>query len=194
MRVMTGSAKVGIGFDPPQLRDQHYYGLTEPGKRVVPAHDINPRSAVCLTLRIDAAPMFPLNPAYVERQKTYVYGVWMSTGFSTYSLQGGSKLQDAREVAKKIVLAQDILCAIECHRTGGPLFPRPGSNVPSFPLTFKFTSNIIWNPRARPRSPVDIPKWQIIDEFNRFRAHGGAVQVTHNHIVFQRSRLPMFDF
>jgi hypothetical protein len=98
--------------------------------------DINPESAVCLTLRPEVAPYFPLDGSVVHGNWVWVYTMYISAAIKTYNYQNirGANLNFAREIAVEHVPASHVLCAIRCWRQG------------KYPdMKFNFTPKIYWN-------------------------------------------------
>lgn len=123
-------------FDNPvQYRDQQYQSTT--GKTA--QYDINPNSAVCLTLEADVAPYFPIDGTDDNGGWCWIYAVRLYAGIKTYRLQRKDRpeMAFAREVAVERVPYTHVLCAVRCWRIG------------KFPdMQFNFLPRIWWNPRA----------------------------------------------
>ena len=140
----------------PQYRDEEYWKKKEPGtygklvgealkvklmedRRVL--EDINPESAVCLTLKPDCAPFFPVEGSDVHGEWVWIYAMYTSAAVKTYSLQKlrGSNMTFAKEIAVEHVPGSYILCAVHCKRNG------------KYPvMRFNLDSRIIWNRNVLP--------------------------------------------
>ena len=140
----------------PQYRDEEYWKRKEPreyGKLIGEAlikklredkrtlDDINPESAVCLTLRPDCAPYFPVEGSDVHGRWVWIYAMYISSAVKTYNYQRlrGSNISFAMEIAVEHVPASHILCAVHCKRKG---------KYPS--MQFNFVPRILWNRRVLP--------------------------------------------
>lgn len=105
--------------------------------------DISPPSAVCLTLNIDCAPIFPIEAT----DKTWIYIVKAHTAFETYKLQNqtGSFPAFCDEIAIRDIPPGDIICAIECER-----FYKMNNEFEINwynGIYYRFVNDIIWNPQ-----------------------------------------------
>ncbi|MGV7206683.1 hypothetical protein ACLB1G_02385 [Oxalobacteraceae bacterium A2-2] len=123
-------------------------------------HDISPKTAVCLTLRPQVAPYFPIEGCSDEDGEwIWIYAVALGAAYKTYTYQirDGSDLAAAREVAVEHVASNHVLCAIRCWRKG------------KYPdMQFLLSPRICWNPVAGGERLL--AKKQIMAAFQRHQS------------------------
>ena len=105
--------------EPPQYRNRKYYDKM--GRySTVPAFDINPESAVCMTLKPKMAPLFPVRKDSDPPDHPWIYAICLNKAYTTYKVQRTDKPQlvPVKEVAMKYVEPADIVCAVQCDRYG----------------------------------------------------------------------------
>lgn len=134
----------------PAYRDKAYEAKT--GK--VAQHDISPETAVCLSLRPDVTPYFPLDGTPgggTVGEWVWLYAVRLSAAITTFRLQRRDRpeIAFAKEVAVEHVPYTHVLCAVHCWRIG------------KYPdVQFNLAPRIWWNTHAsnfeRARSMHDI--------------------------------------
>jgi hypothetical protein len=126
-----------------------------------PPYDIDPKTAVCLTLKPEVAPYFPIEGNLTpDGEWIWIYVTRLGGAIKTFTYQEALRqnhLADAQEVAVEHVPASHVLCAVHCWRKG--VYPT---------MEFNLSPRIIWNPCAstyeRERSRA-----QIEDKLSRFQ-------------------------
>jgi len=115
--------------------------------------DINPSSAVCLTLRPYVAPYFPIDGCeLMQGEWIWIYAVLLGAAYKTYAMQEArgqlgasysgraSEMSVAKEVAVEHISPSDIICAVRCWRKG------------TYPyMEFVLSHRTCWNHRSRSR-------------------------------------------
>lgn len=142
----------------PQYRDEEYARVHNQEEA---RHDINPVTAICLALRADVAPYFPINEKSKAGDWIWIYAVRLYTGVETYKVQRekGSELAFAEEVAVERVPPSHVLCAIRCWRIG------------KYPdMQFNLLPRIWWNPHAWSYE-IARSRNKIIRDFSPLQAH-----------------------
>jgi hypothetical protein len=124
----------------------------------MPMEDIDPKTAVCLTLKPQVAPYFPIEGNNsVDGEWIWIYVTRLGAAIKTFTYQaqyGERGLETAREVAVAHVPSSHVLCAVHCWRKG--VYPT---------MEFTLSPHILWNPcasaseRVRSRAAIETALW-----------------------------------
>lgn len=185
---MTGGALRGLLYNhyaenKAQYRDNAFAAETKKPAQF----DISPETAVCLSLRPDVTPYFPLDgtpEGGTRGEFVWIYVVRLYAGIPTFTLQRKDRpeIAFAKEVAVEHVPFTHVLCAVKCWRIG------------KYPdMQFNLATRIWWNPyasnfeRARAMNPI----LNVLTPFQNYRTQCPTSARPSRHCL--RVRETMFD-
>jgi hypothetical protein len=130
--------------------------------------DIEPNSAVCVSLRAWAATLFPLATSVID---SWVYAVVLETGFDTHALQRQKKEEDALFIVEKCCMdipCMHVLAAVKCQRKWASTEWQEG-------MYFRMLGRVLWNPRRNGTVGLANKEHTINAVFNTYLNRGPKI-------------------